>query len=92
MNRDEIIFADLIRDGGSAKIAAILSGQKVSVRVMRSIGERKGELFGKYEVTRNGEITIVDTLDRIAGLEAMIQDLHHDLNEHVVRIFFDPKS
>ena len=70
MNRDEIIFADLIRD----------------------VGERKGDLFGKYEVTRNGEITIVDTLDRIAGLEALIQDRHHDLNEHVVRIFFDPKS
>jgi hypothetical protein len=64
----------------------------MSVRVMRSIGERKDDRFGKYEVTTAGKDAIVESLDQIEGLEELLRSGDHGLRETVVRLFLHPRS
>ncbi|NNE86623.1 MAG: hypothetical protein HKN27_00985 [Silicimonas sp.] len=89
---DQILDGDLIRDGGSACVVAVLSGKRTYVRVMRSIGERMDDRFGKYKVKATGQEKIVESLDQIEGLEDLLRSGDHDLKEPVVRLFLHPKS
>ena len=88
----KVLHADLIRDGGSAAIIAEIDGQHTEYRVMRSMGERKTENFGKIEVTTAGaDPWIAEDVASVAALSELLQSRASDIPEKVLRVFQTPK-
>ncbi len=79
-----LLYNDLLRDGGSAVIILELNSQRIKLRKMRSLAERKRDDFNKIELSLEGEIVAI-CLDgsQILGFDDMWLKIKDSLKDNV---------
>lgn len=84
----QLLYTDLLRDGGSAIVIIDMTTHQISLRVMRSIAEQLGPHYNAIEITINNQIIKrVTTISAISGFEAFLRNNHDQLDPRVIAAF-----